>query len=352
MLTDIFADRYTNLPLWKEFTETERRVLNQCIQLIEQLFPYWTQGQENPIAKASYTLIHDRLCRELGKEDLAQKYYSYQTMQLGQPHTTTGTWTINKICRDFICMPYQTDFSPDRFMKERLSFIELAFRHRDEQIRLMNLRLEEDIATAERQQSQRSTVLGMVIPGKRSDGLKAINRSENIAFQDAVHELNERFLRANYPLNYHNGFIQASTDELTQQHIENAFWSLVAAPIWKNVDSDMKEALDQRDANGRDPAFFAARALESAIKIISDHKCWTHGKERGAHNYIDNLSSEKNGAFITSWERDALKSFFTEIRNPFSHGAGSKDRPELTPQQTSWAIESCMSWVKSLVLRM
>ena len=65
-----------------------------------------------------------------------------------------------------------------------------------------------------------------------------------------------------------------------------------------NVDHDMKEALDLRGSDGRDPAFYAARALESTIKIISDQKNWTHGKENGAHNYIDNLATKTN-AFIT-----------------------------------------------------
>ena len=32
----------------------------------------------------------------------------------------------------------------------------------------------------------------------------------------------------------------------------------------------MKEALDHRDTGQRDAAFYAARALESTIKIISD----------------------------------------------------------------------------------
>ena len=114
----------------------------------------------------------------------------------------------------------------------------------------------------------------------------------------------------------------------------------------------MKEALDRRDASDRDPVFYAARALESCIKIICQQKGWTHGGERGAHNYIDNLAAAKNGPFIKAWERDALKTFFTEIRNPLGHGPGSAEMPELAPTQTSWAIENCMSWIKSLVVRL
>ena len=113
----------------------------------------------------------------------------------------------------------------------------------------------------------------------------------------------------------------------------------------------MKEALDLRDSDGRDPAFYAARALESTIKIISDRKGWTHGKEKGAHNYIDNLASKAN-AFIAPWEGASLKEFFTHVRNPFGHGAGSAQMPALSRPQTEWAIEFSMSWVKNLIRRL
>lgn len=113
----------------------------------------------------------------------------------------------------------------------------------------------------------------------------------------------------------------------------------------------MKEAVDLRDSGGRDPAWYAAKALESAIKIISTEKGWTHGTEKGAHNFIDNLASKRANEFIAKWEAEILKQFFTSVRNPFGHGAGSDKLPELSDQQTNWAIEFCMSWTKSLVER-
>jgi hypothetical protein len=181
-----------------------------------------------------------------------------------------------------------------------------------------------------------------------------LNRSHdslNAAFRQSVEELNERLRRAGTKLNYHNGFIQIASDELVEGQVEKPFWALVADPIWKNVDIDMKEAVDLRDSQGRDPAWYAARALESTIKIISDQKGWTHGGEKGAHNYIDNLHAKKNGSFINDWETKALKDFFTSVRNPFGHGAGSAEMPELSPTQTELAIETCMSWCKALIER-
>lgn len=67
MLTDIFADRYTNRVLWPEYTEAETRLLNQCFRIVaEQLFPYWIDGKESAAAKVKWTTIHDRLSTELG----------------------------------------------------------------------------------------------------------------------------------------------------------------------------------------------------------------------------------------------------------------------------------------------
>lgn len=175
--------------------------------------------------------------------------------------------------------------------------------------------------------------------------------TKTAAFRACVEELNARFRQASYPLNYHNGYIQISTDDVVQREIETPFWALVSDSIWANVDLDMKEALDLRDSDGRDPAFYAARALESTIKIISDQKGWTHGGEKGAHNYIDNLASKKNG-FISSWESASLKEFFTHVRNPFGHGAGSSQMPSLSHPQTEWAIEFGMSWIKNLIRRL
>lgn len=179
----------------------------------------------------------------------------------------------------------------------------------------------------------------------------ALSRGSNMLIDIFARRYEGILIRDRYPLNYHNGFIQMSTDGLTQAEVEMPFWSVVSDPAWKNVDTDMKEALDLRDSGGRDPAFYAARALESTIKIISDKKGWTHGKERGAHNYIDNLVAKKN-AFITSWEGDFLKEFFTHVRNPFGHGAGSADMPTLADSQTQWAIEFSMSWIKQLIHRL
>ncbi len=231
-------------------------------------------------------------------------------------------------------------------IKERLSLIELGFRERENEIAAINA---QPIPVF-------PVIVGSSRPTIQSQGnskeIFVKHRAKLITeFQAAVEELNGRLRQAGYPLNYHNGYIQLLTDDLVQRKIESPFWALVASPPWENVDMDMKEALDLRDSDGRAPAFFAARALESTIKIISERKGWTSGKEKGAHNYIDNLAANAN-QFITNWEGVILKEFFTHIRNPFGHGPGSGQMPNLARHQTEWAIEYCMSWIKNLIRRL
>ncbi len=352
MLTDIFAERYLSVPIWEEFGENERRLLVQGFRIVnEQLFPYWIDGKESESAKKKWSSFHDKLSMELGLPELSQKYYSYKTMWNGKEHTQTGTWSLDKVCKNFVCANYDGSISVDRFMKERISFIEIAFREKEEMQKNMNSDLPRKIQEA-KIKSKMIRPGFITLPGNRAEGMKAFAESLNSQFRASVDELNERLRRAGTNLNYHNGFIQLSSDSLAEEQIERKFWHIVGDELWKNVDIDMKEAIDRRDGNDRDPAFYAARALESTIKIISEQKGWTHGGEKGAHNYIDNLGSQKNGSFIKEWERKALKDFFSEVRNPFGHGPGGDEMPELSPQQTNWAIETCMSWIKSLVKRM
>ena len=344
MLTDIFADRYITIQMWDTFGEVEQKFLVQGFRIVsEQIYPYYIAGKESTHAKEKWSAIHDKLSMELGLSELAPKYYVSAT--------SASTKPMSQVCKDFVCAKYDGSVSADRFMKERISFIELAFREKEEELNKKNLEFPMQLVTAKIQDASHKAG-GARFPGNREDGLKAYNKSMNTSFSASVDELNERLRRVGCNLNYHNCFIQISEDELVEEQIEKEFWSITKDPLWKNVDIDMKEAIDLRDSNGRDPSFYAARALESTIKIISDQKGWTRGGEKGAHNYIDNLSSKKSGKFIDDWERDALKSFFTSVRNPFGHGPGSEKMPKLTPQQTNWAIETCMSWIKNLIKRM
>ena len=66
MLTDIFAYRYLDQPIWITYSETEQRLLNQAFGIIKDVLPYFVDGKEDEKQKSKWKLLHDRLARELG----------------------------------------------------------------------------------------------------------------------------------------------------------------------------------------------------------------------------------------------------------------------------------------------
>jgi hypothetical protein len=343
MLTDIFAYRYAQPRLWETFYEEHRRLIVQGFQLLNDICPYYVSGKES--GTEFWKQIHDLLARELGLKELSPQHWGYYNPQ---EVWLSGQYTTVQMCEKWMLTSFDGTISADRFIKERLSLVEIGFRQHGEFVAGRNAKLAESITVAELF-DKRGERKGLWVPGNSAHGVRAANASLNAKFLEAVNELNARFRQANCQLHYHNGFIQISEDQTVAQEIETPFWKLVAEPKWQNVDHDMKEAIDLRDTGGRDPAFYAARSLESTIKIISDEKQLTNGKERGAHNYIDNLRGAK---LIEVWEMEALKDFFTKVRNPFGHGPGAAPMPSLTDHQTNWAIENSMIWIKSLIRRM
>lgn len=151
---------------------------------------------------------------------------------------------------------------------------------------------------------------------------------------------------------YRWGRFHPSDGPAVEQAIHDPFWDLVAHTRWDNVRTDMKQALALRDSAGPNPALYAARAMESTLKIISSDKGCLTGRERGASNIIDTLVSMKNGRLMEPWEAEMIKRFFSDVRNPDAHGAGTAPQPQLRPEQTAWAIEFCMISIKSLLRRL
>lgn len=298
MLTDIFAYRYLEQPIWTKYTEIEKRLLNQAFAIVKDAIPYYGyEGKVNENNKVKWRLLHDRLSRELGIDELSTRYYSYtQKNVAGQEYPVSGWFSWDHVCNQFVNVKYSDQFDADRFIKERISFVELALRLRGEEVSLANLHLNEKLKQTELHDLTRKTAhqrMGLTVPGSSVEAVKAMNLSMNSVYEAQVDELNERFRRAKVPITYHNGFIQFSVDQQIERNIAKPFWNLVADPLWKNVDIDMKEALDRRDSNDKDPSIFAAKALESAVKIVSDAKGLTRGTENGAAQYVDNLMSKK-----------------------------------------------------------
>lgn len=351
MLTDIFADRYKDQTIWSKFDDAERRLLTQVYNLIKEVFPYWRDGKENVTNVAKYIELHDRLAHELGRKELAPRYYSYtQKNALGTDVLVSGWHTYEHVFEQFLTGPFNAEWDPDAYVKARIGLNELVMRMRGAEIASANQHLQGEIQYA----ITRATTLrsrGIQVPGDPAEGVVARNMAMNNAFKAQVEELNERFRRAGAPLSYHNGFIQFATDQLVEHQVSKPFWNLVSDPKWANVDIDMKEALDQRDNGGKDPAFYASKALESAIKIISTEKRWTRGTEKGAAQYVDNLMKKEHG-FLEVWEGEMVKDYFGKVRNAVGHGPGDQPMPTLSLPQTDWAIETAMSWIRTMIRRM
>lgn len=352
MLTDVFFRRYANRTMFHSVGQKECAFFVQAYKIVnEQIWKYY--GHDKKIderVKAIWTDIHDRMAMEIGINELSAKYYSYQTEYMGKPYTNSGWNNINTVVERWLNFKFVDGLDPDVFIKRRLSFVELAFRTREEQVTKLNSELPKRLAEAEMQ--DRLPRASMTGPGKRSDGVRASNQAVNMTFLENVRELNERLRQAGMPLNYHNGYLQITQDEQMQERIEQPFWLLVKDIRWKNVSIDMAEALDRRDTGGRDPSLYAAKALESTIKIVCELKKWTTGTEKGVSDFLNHLESKANGAFIDGWERQSMQRFYSDVRNDLGHGPGIKDMPNLTPHQIDQTIEFCMSWVKSLIRRL
>lgn len=354
MLTDIFAIRYEDTSIIDEFSERERRFLVQSAKLIkEQLTPLFVQEERSTSSEAILTSAHDKVCMELALEALSPRYFDEVVPgAAGLKYTRTSENNIEDSIYKYLTISFEETSDPNEFLRRRLSVIELVFRETHADILKQSLGLERlfagdapNIPPGMKDQAA-AFFSSQIGENLRS---KLIARKEN--YSSSVHELNTRFRQAKLPLQYHNGFIHLSRDEQLDAQIERPFWNLVSTPEWANVDHDMKEAIDLRDNGGRDPAFYSARALESTLKIVSDRKKASTGKERGAKNYIDNLKSERANHLIAAWEAAAIEDFFRHVRNPLGHGPGSGDMPNLTQCQTDWAIANCMSWIRSLITR-
>ncbi|MCX5846685.1 MAG: hypothetical protein NTW12_10095 [Deltaproteobacteria bacterium] len=311
MINDVFYTRYNHPLFYGGNIPPQVQIL--FTQAGHIIFEDICKGYKIPID--IFTKSHKKLAREIGLVSLG-------------PGSTD-----DEICGLLIFERYNLwndrHGEGDYFIKLRISLIELIFRELE--------------SFAESMQTQKK---GLFSPTNI-----AAYTSLSAALSSAISELNSRFRTCGFPLHYHNGYIQFSNDQVIAQEIEEPFWALLKDQKWKNVDIDMKEAIHRRDIKGRDAALYAFKALESTIKIISDEKGFTSGKEKGAASYIDNLVSKSNGRFIDVWEANLLKMLFSELRNPHGHGPGAEEMPQLTQEQETFVIESAMTWVKSLITR-
>lgn len=317
MLTDVFHKRYPDFFRFGDAVPQSVHVfLRQGAQIVFQ-----DLSLQIPDIEALCQMSYEKLVRELGYG--IHRGVSAEEVCTGALYESYDLWN-------------DSHRSPEEFARVRFSLLELLLSE-----------IEKEIARDKK--TDRRPVLSLFGNKDKQDSRHA-NGGKGV-FVGAVRELNLRLREARIPLHYNNGLFQLSSDELSESRIREPFWNILKDPKWVNVEIDIKEAIDRRDHRGRDAAFYALKALESAIKIISDEKGWSRGNERGAANYLDNLLSAANGRFIDVWEADQLKAVFRDLRNPHGHGPGSGQQPSLSDPQEAWVIECAMIWIKSLVGR-
>jgi hypothetical protein len=306
----------------------------------------WFQDQFPPdlakvIRQAVHILFNDVAVHLTKPEDFWKSVHNQLVRELGTFELAEGR-TFEERCGRFLAEPYDLwrgdHGDMDYYFKTRLSLIELALRE---------FQNAPDVRAAADRRTE-----GLLSWVAKESPSKSRPAEFTAVLESGIAEMNARFREARVGFAYHAGHIQKEDDPLTSDLIEKPFWELLNDNKWKNVHTDIKEAIDRRDNWGRDAALYALKALESAIKIVSDERGFTRGSETGAANYVDNLVSAANGRIIEVWESEQLKALFRHLRNPHSHGPGTADPPSLSQEQQSWVIESSMAWIKSLVRRL
>lgn len=322
MITDIFQTRYNRASLLFFEIDTERLhpFFIQTAHILQDLH------RALGLDEAFFRNVHDRLAREFGMGRLMNE----------QANCIQG-------CAHYLMRPYGLIDEPydeaDVFLKRKFSLLELLFRAAEAVV----VEREAAFISSDRPRG----IFRLTAPKAMSPE----PQTQRQALNSALTELNRRLRDHRTHLVFHNGFLHVADDALSTEHTATPFWEVVAAKRWRVVDAEMKAAVEHLDRTDQDAGIHGLRALESAIKILSDDNGWSTGKERGAANYIDNLAGKRSGAFIARWEADALRALYRDIRNPRAHGGGSAPPDQLSAAQLKWVVETAMSWIKSLVTR-
>jgi AbiJ N-terminal domain 4 len=151
-----------------------------------------------------------------------------------------------------------------------------------------------------------------------------------IAAQDAVSELNERFRRAGFGYRYEGSKIIRIDSELLHQEVTRPALSLLSDSRFAGADQEFRAAHDHLKAGEfRDCTVDALNALESTMKAICDAKGWEYNKGSRASDLVKVL--RENGLFPEFAERSfdqlisTLNSGLPTVRNVTGgHGQGAK----------------------------
>ena len=175
MLTDIFAYRYAQVRMWETFDEEHRCLLVQGYQLLNDLCPFYVDGHEDKRGKEFWTQMHDLLARELGLKELSPSYIGFYNKQDQWQGYSPSTM---QRCETWMFTPFDDKISADRYVKERLSLVEIGFREHENFVAGLNAKLADNITIAE-MFDKRGERKGLRVPGSSADGVRAANASFN-----------------------------------------------------------------------------------------------------------------------------------------------------------------------------
>ena len=342
MIEDIFEKRYDKfnfkgensffVQLFNLYDSPELGIKKILLEKIED-YPYSTYADEH-IRIISQSM--KKLCNELGLENLNKSEYKEPSYG----------YEDYRVFKNFI-------YDESVNLLSKLSLFEIIFR--DTEKHLLNEicfakdnipKYKEQLKEIEEKILKENIRYHNEGREKLEKILPLLEEKEKILIE-MKDVINQRLGLSNIGLSYRNGFFQFESDEILEEKIEKPFWNLLANPKYKNVETDILEALNRYDKSDRDSAFYAAKALESMIKIVCEEKKLVTGRERGAGDFISHLNSKGNGKILLNEEKEELVSMF-RIRNTYGHGPGSNSMPNLTSTQEYRYIRSAMVWIYSL----
>ena len=166
---------------------------------------------------------------------------------------------------------------------------------------------------------------------QRSRWRQSLGRDDELGVRRSGNRAERRFRRAKRRGPTDNGFIQFALDADREAHAK-PFWDLVI-PLWKNVDIDMKEALDRRDSNDKDQHENSLRRSKAPSRSCPTQRLDArYGERRGSIRRQPDEQSKWQ--LLAEWEGEMLKDHFGRSGTR-GHGPGSE--PSGLPQ-TDWAI--------------
>lgn len=346
MITDIFLRRYPEYKL--EITKAlfvqlfniyDDHHIGIHSALLDKVEGYTYSGFADEHIRI-IVLSMQKFCHELGCENLDKSEYT-------QPDWGFSNYRIFK---NYV-------FDESILPIEKISFFEILFRDTAEHF-LSEIEFLKNQIPEYEEHSLKIQELSKIQNTKYYDGdneklKKAKPQLERkiLALEKIQDNINQRLKLNKAQLSYHNGYFQNSTDSVIEEQIAAPFWKLISEPKYKNVETDMLQAIYIYDSNGRDPAFYAAKALESMLKIICEDKKIITGEEKLTSHYIDKLNSAKNGTIIINHEKEELLSMFRIRNTRGGHGPGSEEMLTLNSQQTLRYIHAAMVWISNLAIR-